>query len=130
MKILDLILYTMPLFIVIMATPMIVSKKTSYEEVVYSKICGLRKFIKKSNVEKLEELVLNDEDYFYKILPYAQSLGVADIWTYKFQYIKIKSSDNYSSEIDMRDLRKKLEEVIVNADNMENTRRFNKRMFF
>ncbi|MCQ2546844.1 MAG: DUF2207 domain-containing protein [Clostridia bacterium] len=54
------------------------------------KIMGLRNFIKTAELEKLNELVEEDPEYFYSVLPYAYVLGLTDKWAKKFENIHIE----------------------------------------
>ena len=59
------------------------------------KVLGLRTFIQLAEKDKLEMLVHDDPEYFYKILPYAYVLNVTDIWSKKFESITIQPPNWY-----------------------------------
>ena len=86
---------TIPSFIIFLLSIMINNKKSSYEEDIYGRICGFREFIEKAEKSRLEMLISEDPEYFYNILPYAQALGITEVWTDKFKGIDIKPSEYY-----------------------------------
>lgn len=52
-------------------------------------LVGFREFLKTAEKERLEALLEEDPEYYYSVLPYAQVLGVTDIWTDKFKDITL-----------------------------------------
>lgn len=50
---------------------------------------GFREFIRLAEKDRLEMMLAEDPEYYYNILPYAQVLGVSDIWEEKFKDIKM-----------------------------------------
>lgn len=52
-------------------------------------LLGFREFIRLAEKERLELLLEQDPEFYYHILPYAQVLGVSDIWEEKFKDIKM-----------------------------------------
>ena len=91
----DWIFLNAPLFIVIWCSSMIQERKSSYEEEIYGKICGFREFIENAEKDRLEMLMSENPEYFYHILPYAQVLGVTEVWTDKFKDIDMVKSEYY-----------------------------------
>jgi uncharacterized membrane protein YgcG len=73
----------------------IMPKRTAYGNELLGKIKGFRTFLEAAEKPKLEELVLQDPAYFYKILPYTYVLGVSDKWIKKFEVIALQAPDWY-----------------------------------
>jgi len=73
----------------------IMPKRTAYGNELLGKIRGFRTFLETAEKPKLEELVLQDPAYFYKILPYTYVLGVSDKWIKKFEVIALQAPDWY-----------------------------------
>ncbi len=85
------------LFVLIMACYLVsmfiitvMDKRTDKGLELYGKVLGLKNFIELAEKNKLEMLVHDDPDYFYKILPYAYVLNVTDTWSKKFENIAIE----------------------------------------
>lgn len=53
-------------------------------------ITGFKNFITLTEKDKLEKMLESDPMFFYHILPYAQVLGVSDIWENKFKDITME----------------------------------------
>lgn len=70
-------------------------KRTSQGVEWYGKILGLKNFIELAEKDRLEMLVHDDPEYFYKILPYAYVLNVTDTWSKKFENIAIEAPQWY-----------------------------------
>lgn len=116
-SLLDLILSTMPLFIIMIMTAMIIPDKSEYEKEIYGRIAGFKDFIEKAEKDKLEMLMSLDSEYFYNILPYAQVLGVTNVWIDKFKDIAINPSENYGNRSSsITDMSVSLNKVIRSAD--------------
>ena len=47
---------------------------------------------------RLEQLVEQMPDYFYKILPYTYVLGISNVWIKKFEHIAIRPPEWYSGD--------------------------------
>lgn len=71
-------------------------KRTRYGNELLGKILGFKEFLEKVEKEKLEELVFQDPNYFYNILPFTYVLEVSDKWIKKFKDISLKAPDWYS----------------------------------
>ena len=67
----------------------IMKRKTSYGEQIIARINGFRDFLVKAEKPKLEELVSDEPQYFYDILPYTYVLNVSKVWIRKFEDIAI-----------------------------------------
>lgn len=51
------------------------------------KLLGLKKFIQVAEKDRLEAMVEENPEYFYKVLPYAYVLGVSKAWIKRFEGI-------------------------------------------
>ena len=67
-------------------------KATKY----YERIRGFKDYIENVEKDKINELVLENPNYFYDILPYAYVLGVSDKWSKKFESIAVEPPTWYS----------------------------------
>ena len=70
-------------------------RRTDEYSKLLGEIQGFRDFIEFAEKEKLEELVKEDPQYFYNILPYAYVLGVSDKWIKHLNYIHIEEPNWY-----------------------------------
>lgn len=70
-------------------------KRTEYGNEVLGKILGFKEFLETAEKEKLEELVCENPDYFYNVLPFTYVLEVSDKWIEKFENISLKAPDWY-----------------------------------
>ncbi|MDE6373000.1 MAG: DUF2207 domain-containing protein [Clostridia bacterium] len=75
-------------FAIIMLSTLIVSRTPAYIEKL-NKIVGFRDFILHTEKEKLEMMLNENPELYYKVLPYAIVLGVSDIWANKFAALTI-----------------------------------------
>jgi uncharacterized membrane protein YgcG len=73
----------------------LMDKRTDKGLELYGKVIGLKNFIELAEKSKLEMLVHDDPDYFYRILPYAYVLNVTDTWSKKFESIAIEPPQWY-----------------------------------
>lgn len=76
--------------------PFIRVRTPEYNEMLNS-ILGFRDFLRDAEKEKLEMLIADDPQYYYDILPYANVLGVSDIWKDKFKDIALAPPTYYRS---------------------------------
>lgn len=67
-----------------------VRKRTDDGHMVLQQIEGFKNFLETAEKERLEELVEENPEYFYDILPYAYVLGVSKKWIKKFESIAIQ----------------------------------------
>ena len=72
-------------------------KRTKFGNEMLGKIKGFKTFLETAEKPKLEELVSENPEYFYDILPYTYALGVSDKWIKQFETIAIKAPDWYDS---------------------------------
>jgi uncharacterized membrane protein YgcG len=75
----------------------VMPKRTVYGNEMLGKIKGFRTFLDTAEKQKLEELVSEDPEYFYNILPYTYVLGVTDKWIKKFEVIAVQAPGWYDS---------------------------------
>lgn len=59
-------------------------------------ILGLKRFIERAEKDRLEMLVSEQPEYFYRILPYAYVLGVSDVWSRQFESLAVVPPDWFS----------------------------------
>lgn len=62
----------------------------------YNKLRGFKDYIVNVEEDKINELVLENPNYFYDILPYAYVLGVSNKWSKKFESIIVEPPTWYS----------------------------------
>lgn len=53
-------------------------------------ILGFKDFIVYTEADKLEEMLKIDPSLYYRVLPYAQVLGVTDVWEHKFEKLLVQ----------------------------------------
>lgn len=63
------------------------------------KLMGFKKNLILVEEKKLKELVDEDPEYFYNILPYAYTMGIADDFIEKFENIAIYQNENFGGPI-------------------------------
>lgn len=68
---------------------LIISKTQSYTEKL-NDIIGFRNFISLAEKPQLEKMLEDDPQFYYRILPYAQVLGVTDKWEEKFADLTVE----------------------------------------
>lgn len=83
------ILESISLIILIILYGTIKTKNTYGLELLHE-IESFKKCLKNMNKSKIEELLYNDSEYFYEILPYTYVLGISKIWIKKFEEIELK----------------------------------------
>lgn len=65
-----------------------IAKTDSYTDLL-GRILGFRDFIKTAELDKLNELVEEDPQYFYHIMPYAYVFGLSNKWIKNFEDIPV-----------------------------------------
>lgn len=83
------------MMIISIALSAFVSRKSDYYINVLGDILGFRDFLKVAEKERLEALIDEDPDYFYNTLPFAQVLGVTNVWKNKFADIEMQPPSWY-----------------------------------
>ncbi len=71
-----------------------IAKTDSYTDLL-GKILGFRDFIKTAELDKLNELVEEDPQYFYHIMPYAYVFGLSNKWIKNFEDLPVVTPDWY-----------------------------------
>ncbi|MBQ9075561.1 MAG: DUF2207 domain-containing protein [Mogibacterium sp.] len=72
------------MFLAIIST----ARSPEYAEIM-GRVLGFRDFIKTAELDKLSELVEDDPEYFYHIIPYAYVFGLTNRWIKNFEDIDI-----------------------------------------
>jgi len=70
----------------------LISRTSAYTEKL-NEIMGFKDFISSVEKEKLELMIEENPELYYKILPYAQVLGVTDVWEDKFKDLTVVPPD-------------------------------------
>lgn len=85
-------------------TPFLTKRTTFYTEQL-NEIVGFRDFLRDAEKDRLETLLKDDPQYYYNILPYANVLGVSDIWADKFKGLAVEPPTYYrGSNISLFDI--------------------------
>lgn len=74
--------------------PFIIVRTPFYDERL-NEILGFRDFLRDAEKDKLETMIEECPQYYYEILPYANVLGVSDIWADKFKSLSVEPPDYY-----------------------------------
>lgn len=74
---------------------------TNYRADLMGRILGLKEFIETAEKPRLETLVHDDPEYFYRLLPYALVFGLSDKWADQFKGIVMKQPDWYQGRSDI-----------------------------
>lgn len=94
-------------------------KRTKYGNEILGRILGFKDFLKNAEKEKLEELVSQNPNYFYDMLPFAYVFDLSDKWIKKFKDISIKAPDWYDETsfgiVDFETFMKSTMKSILNA---------------
>lgn len=64
---------------------------------VMGKLLGLKNFIEKAELDRINRMVEENPNYFYNILPYAYVMGLTDKWTKHFENIPMEGPTWYRS---------------------------------
>lgn len=75
----------------------IIVKRTPYGIEILGKLRGFKNFLETAEKEQLEDLVMQNPEYFYNILPYTYALGVSDKWINRFETIALQAPNWYDS---------------------------------
>lgn len=79
-----LVLLTLAVTAVLAYLAFIARKRTDRGIDLLGRILGLKDFIKRAELDRIKMLVEEDPSYFYKVLPFAYSLGLSEKWAEKF----------------------------------------------
>ena len=74
--------------------PLIV-RKTKYYTAELNEVLGFKDFLQTAEKDRLETLLEENPQYYYDILPYANVLGVSDIWEDKFKNLTLEPPTYY-----------------------------------
>ena len=94
-KAIAMVLYLLLGTLVCMFFAVIAIAKTDAYTDLLGRILGFRDFIKTAELDKLNELVEQDPEYFYHIMPYAYVFGLSNRWIKKFEDIPIVTPNWY-----------------------------------
>lgn len=75
-------------YALIISSVTIISRTDKYTEEL-NQILGFKDFIESVEKDKLETMINENPELYYKVLPYAQVLGVSSVWEDKFSSIDI-----------------------------------------
>ena len=73
----------------------ILPKRTPYGNEMLGKIRGFKNFLETADKSKFEELINNNPEYFYNILPYTYSLGISNKCMEQFEAMVLESPSWY-----------------------------------
>ena len=60
------------------------NQKTNYGQIITARVKGFRDYLVTVEKEKLNDMVMENPNYFYDILPYTYALGISDKWIDNF----------------------------------------------
>lgn len=72
-------------------------RPSSYGLQVLSQTLGFRKFLRNANVTHLLQMLQRDPQYFYKMLPYAQAMGLGNSFVNAFQDVSLEPCQWYEA---------------------------------
>ena len=75
----------------------IMPKRTAFGNEMLGKLRGFKRFLETAEKPQLEDLVAQNPEYFYHILPYTYALGVSDVWISQFETIALQAPTWYNS---------------------------------
>lgn len=75
-----------------------IAVRTEYYNDTLGDIIGFRDFLRDAEKDRLETLIADDPQYYYNILPYANVLGVTDVWSDKFKGLEMPPPTYYASD--------------------------------
>lgn len=73
----------------------VIKRRTKYGTEMLGKIQGFKNFLEMAEKPKLEQLVMENPEYFYDVLPYTYALGVSSKWMKKFEDIALENPHWY-----------------------------------
>jgi len=74
----------------------LLSVETPFRVEMMGKLLGLKEFIETAEKPRLESLLQDDPQYFYRLLPYALVFGISDKWSEQFKDIAMEQPSWYS----------------------------------
>lgn len=75
-------------FTIVIWSVNIVSRTDEYTEKLNG-ILGFKDFVESVEKDRLETMIEQNPELYYKVLPYAQVLGVSDVWEEKFKSLTV-----------------------------------------
>ena len=76
-------------------------RPSDYRVDMLGRLKGFRSFIKKAELDRIELLVHDDPEYFYRILPYAYVFGLTDQWAKNFEKLMPGAVDWYDGPAEL-----------------------------
>ncbi len=73
----------------------LIARRTEYYNKELNEVLGFKDFLMSAEKDKLETLLEENPQYYYDILPYANVLGVSDIWEDKFNGLTLEPPRYY-----------------------------------
>ncbi|MGI6701868.1 MAG: DUF2207 family protein [Christensenellales bacterium] len=90
----DNVLLTIGFAVSLAITPFIQLRSDYYNDKL-NQLIGFKNFILNAEKDRLELLLKDNPEYYYDILPYANVLGVSDIWMNKFKSLALEPPSWY-----------------------------------
>ena len=75
-------------------------KRSKYNSELLGKVYGFKRFLEHAEKPRIEALIEQDPDYFYKIMPYVYVLNVSDKWIKKFEKVSYQMPDWFNYIVD------------------------------
>ncbi len=89
------IIFALPVFIGFVAG--LCNMRTDFYTEELNQLLGFRDFLQSAEKDRLETLIEENPEYYYDILPYANVLGVSDVWMKKFEGLTLSPPQYYES---------------------------------
>ncbi len=86
------------LCLILLLAPMI-RRRTRLGDTLLERALGFKQFLTVARREQLEAMLAQNPNYYYDILPYAQVLGVSDIWSKKFEGLTLPEPSWASGDV-------------------------------
>lgn len=72
-----------------------IRKRTPWGHALTERVLGFRQFMMDAERDRIEQLMDENPQYFYDVLPYAIALGVTNKWAHKFEGLLTQPPDWY-----------------------------------
>lgn len=76
-----------------------ITRRTEYYTSVLGDVIGFKEFLTLAEKDKLEMMLRENPQYYYDILPYANVLGVSEIWEKKFKDLAVPAPTYWDSDV-------------------------------
>lgn len=76
-------------YAIVILSATFITRSKAYTQTL-NQILGFKDFIESVEKDRLETMISDNPELYYNVLPYAQVLGVSDIWEDKFKSINIQ----------------------------------------